>query len=172
MLGRSLQHDVEIQGRTRRVVVERTGDRLTIAIDGRTFRVDAARVDRQTLSLLVAGRSYDVTVTPDAASAQLAVHVGTTPLLVALDGRRRREKQADDVPAGTGPQRIVAPMPGKVVRLLVRSGETVRARQPVVVVEAMKMENELRAGRDGTVAEIHTQEGLSVDAGALLVVIL
>ena len=73
--------------------------------------------------------------------------------------------------AGTGPQRIAAPMPGKVVRVLVKTGDAVAARQPLVVVEAMKMENELRAGRDGTIAEIHAQEGQSVEAGALLVVI-
>jgi biotin carboxyl carrier protein len=60
-------------------------------------------------------------------------------------------------------------MPGKVVRVLVKNGDTVLARQPLVVVEAMKMENELRAGRDGTVAEVHAKEGASVDAGALLV---
>jgi biotin carboxyl carrier protein len=62
-------------------------------------------------------------------------------------------------------------MPGKVVRVLVKGGDPVAARQPVVVVEAMKMENELRASREGTVAEIHVREGMSVDAGALLVVI-
>ena len=62
-------------------------------------------------------------------------------------------------------------MPGKVVRVLVKPGDTVAARQPLVVVEAMKMENELRAGRDGTVAEVHVREGVSVDAGALLIVI-
>ena len=62
-------------------------------------------------------------------------------------------------------------MPGKIVRILVAAGDPVRARQAVIVVEAMKMENELRAGRDGTVAEIHTTEGASVDAGALLIVI-
>jgi biotin carboxyl carrier protein len=65
----------------------------------------------------------------------------------------------------------MAPMPGKVVRLLVKAGDTVAGRQPVVVVEAMKMENELRASRDGTVTEIHAREGMSVDAGTLLIVI-
>jgi biotin carboxyl carrier protein len=63
-------------------------------------------------------------------------------------------------------------MPGKIVRVLVAAGETVHARQPLVVVEAMKMENELRAGRDGTVAKIHVKEGASVDAGAPLVDLL
>jgi biotin carboxyl carrier protein len=58
-----------------------------------------------------------------------------------------------------------------VVRVLVRAGDVVGARQPLVVVEAMKMENELRAARDGHVAAIHAQEGASVDAGALMVVI-
>ena len=73
--------------------------------------------------------------------------------------------------AGAAPQRLVAPMPGKVVRVLVKTGDAVHARQPLVVVEAMKMENELRASRDGTVAEIHVREGQSVEAGALLIVI-
>ena len=63
-------------------------------------------------------------------------------------------------------------MPGKVIRVLVRSGEAVRARQPLVVVEAMKMENELRAVREGTVAAVHVTEGASVDAGAPLIDIL
>jgi len=62
-------------------------------------------------------------------------------------------------------------MPGKLVRVLVRPGDTVVARQPVVVVEAMKMENELRATRAGTVADVHAREGQSVEAGALLLVI-
>jgi biotin carboxyl carrier protein len=62
-------------------------------------------------------------------------------------------------------------MPGKVVRVLVKPGDVVAARQAVVVVEAMKMENELRANREGTVSEVHAHEGISVDAGALLIVI-
>jgi biotin carboxyl carrier protein len=62
-------------------------------------------------------------------------------------------------------------MPGRISRVLVRKGDPVRARQPVVVIEAMKMENELRALADGILAEIHVQDGQSVDAGALLAVI-
>ena len=70
-----------------------------------------------------------------------------------------------------GRQVLASPMPGKVVRVLVKAGDQVAARQPLIVVEAMKMENELRAGRDGTVAEVRAREGQSVDAGALLIVI-
>jgi biotin carboxyl carrier protein len=61
-------------------------------------------------------------------------------------------------------------MPGQIVRVLAKAGDAVQARQPVVV-EAMKMENELRADRSGKVAEIHAREGLLVEAGALLAVI-
>ena len=115
--------------------------------------------------------SYEVTIAPDPASGGLIVQVGETPLTVAINGRRRWGRREEAVQTGTGPQRIVAPMPGKVVRVLVNKGEAVHARQPVVVIEAMKMENELRAASDGTLAEIHVRDGQSVDAGALLVVI-
>ena len=183
-----MQYEIAINGRTRQVTVNRAGNGFTVAVDGRPFHVDAARVDAYTLSLVIGAvrlgadatdktagsdlsrtRAYEVTVAADVASSQFAVRVGATSLFAALNGRRRHALQEDG--PHTGPQRVVAPMPGKVVRVLVHNGQTVVTRQPIVVVEAMKMENELRAGRDGTVAEIHAQEGQSVDAGALLVII-
>ena len=188
----AVRYQVEIGGRTRQVAVARVGDAFAVTVDGREWHVDAARIDAQTLSLLVdsvwpnetpgsanaasgagpAGPrlSSEVTIAPDPLGG-LIVCVDATPVAVALDSRRRRGRADDAGAGGSGPQRLVAPMPGKVVRVLVGPGEAVRARQPLVVVEAMKMENELRAGRDGTVAEIHAREGTSVDAGALLIVI-
>jgi biotin carboxyl carrier protein len=179
-----VRYEVGVGGRTRQVALSRVGDAFAVTVDGREWRVDAARIDAQTLSLLVdrpwqndtpgtanaATRriSSQVTITPDPLGG-LTVCVGATPVGVTLDSRRRWGR-VDDA-GGTGPQRVVAPMPGKVVRVLVGPGDAVRARQPLVVVEAMKMENELRAARDGTVAEIHAREGTSVEAGALLVVI-
>jgi biotin carboxyl carrier protein len=175
-----MQYEVEIGGRRRQVVVARAGGGFAVSVDGRTRHVDAARIDAQTMSLLVdsvqpmehnatrgnnptARRlSYEVSVVPLAAG-ELQVHVGEVPVAVALNGRKRWGQQQDGRGAGSGPQRLVAPMPGKIVR--------VSPRQPVVVVEAMKMENELRASREGTIAEIHVRQGMSVDAGALLLVI-
>lgn len=119
-------------------------------------------------------RTYEVTVAAGAASSDLAVGVGSTPFVVGfsgVNGRRGHRTRDAGSHKGTGPQRVVAPMPGKIVRVLIHPGQAVVVRQPLVVVEAMKMENELRAGREGTVAEIHAREGESVDAGALLVVI-
>ena len=143
------------------------------------WHVDAARPggsnNARTLSLIVGqGTSYEVSVTPGAATGLLNVRVGTMPFEVALNARRRRGRQDgrdDRQGGGSGPQRIVAPMPGKIVRVAVIAGSAVRARQTVVVIEAMKMENELRASRDGTVGELRAREGASVEAGELLVVI-
>jgi biotin carboxyl carrier protein len=175
-----VHYELEIGGRTRRVALTRSGHDFAVTVDGRTSQVQATRIDAQQWSLLVSvpGKSdtpgrrviCDVTVASDPAGG-LTVHVGPTPVAVTVNGGRRRGRRDDGTGAGLGPQRVAAPMPGKVVRVLVAKGEIVRARQPLVVVEAMKMENELRAGRDGTVSEIHAREGVTVDAGALLIVI-
>jgi biotin carboxyl carrier protein len=175
-----MQYEVEIGGRLRQVVVTRTGDTFAVSVDGHTRHVDAARIDGHSLSLLVdsvspedtsARPSYEVSVVADAATGQHVVQVGAVPVAVTLNGRRRWGRKEERSADATGPQRLVAPMPGKIVRVLVKAGDRVSARQPAVVVEAMKMENELRASREGTVAEIHVREGMSVDAGALLIVI-
>jgi biotin carboxyl carrier protein len=173
-----MQYEVEVGGRLRHVVVTRAGDGFAVAVDGRTRHVDVARIDAHTLSLIVDSvcpentrRSYEVTIAPDPAGGPLTVRIGSTPVSTTLNGRRRWGRRSEAATAGSGPQRLVAPMPGKVVRVLVKAGDAVAVRQPVVVVEAMKMENELRADRDGTVTDVHVREGLSVDAGALLLVI-
>jgi len=181
-----VQYEIEANGRVRRAVVERTNRTFVIDIDGRTWTVDAARLDAQSLSLLVDQRlpsaaahngengqpqSFEVMVVADGPSGRLIVTVGARSVAVTLNGRRRSGRKVDGGHPGEGPQRIVAPMPGKIVRVLVTQGEVVRARQPVVVIEAMKMENELRAGRDGIVTEILVREGQSVEAGGLLTVI-
>jgi biotin carboxyl carrier protein len=188
---RGLRHEIEAGGRVRSVTVDRTGDTFAVTVDGSVRQVDAVRVDAQTLSLIVGRRAgepnlpadptdrrpagtapaivYDVAIVPERGAAGLVVRVGHVPVAVSLAGRR--QGQSGHRPRAAGPVRIVAPMPGKIVRVLVREGDQVRARQPIVVVEAMKMENELRAERDGTVTEILVAEGRTVDSRALLVVI-
>jgi biotin carboxyl carrier protein len=166
-----VRHEIEAGGRVRLVTVSGTGDSFAFGVDGRPHHVDAVRIDAHTLSLIVdSGAVYTTTVAPEAVTGRLIVQVGAVPVAVTVNGSRRRRTHGGSAP-GSGPLRIVAPMPGKVVRVLVKAGDAVQARQPVVVVEAMKMENELRADRDGTVAELHTREGASVEAGALLAVI-
>ena len=169
-----MRYEIEVGSRIRHVAVERAGDGFAVELDGRTWRIDASRVDAHTLSLILDNELDDragseVTVVPGPSAGQFTIQVGAVPIAVTVNGRRHRAGASD--PAGAGPQRITAPMPGKIVRVFVRPGDAVTARQPLVVVEAMKMENELRANRDGTVAEVHVREGLSVEAGAPLIVI-
>jgi acetyl/propionyl-CoA carboxylase alpha subunit len=191
-----MQYEVEIGSRLRKVVLMRTGDGFAVEVDGHAWYVDAARIDAQRMSLLIREVSpehhtgspitvsCEVAISSGPASAELIVLVGTMPFAVTVNGRGHRHGDAGGAAQGSarenargdasgddGPQRILAPMPGKVVRVLVHTGDVVRVHQPLVVVEAMKMENELRAGRSGRVAAIHVQEGASVEAGALVVVI-
>ena len=182
-----MEYEVEIHGRLRRVALIDAGDGFAVAVDGRSRHVDAARIDAHTVSLLIgdmwpkgdtrktdiAGssrvRSVEVAISRDRAQGSLVAHVGAVAIPVAMNGRRHRKD--DGSHAAGGPQRIVAPMPGKIVRVLVQTGEVVRSRQPLIVIEAMKMENELRASGDGRVTRLHVKEGDSVEAGAQLVVI-
>lgn len=127
------------------------------------------------VSLLVAegpgaavARSHDVVV-DRRGPGEFVVHVGGRPVVVRLPHLLARTADRAARGAAGGVQRIVAGIPGRIVRVLVRPGDVVQPRQPVIVVEAMKMQNELRATHAGTVTAVQTVEGALVDAGTLLV---
>lgn len=163
----------------RTVSVTRKGSLLQVMLDGRMVMVDARRVGEMELSLLVVfgdgtapTQSVDAALAAQRTTGDFDVHLAgrTVPVQVRQAGGFGRQKKAGAA-QGTGPQRITAPMPGKIVRVLVKAGDEVKARQGLVVVEAMKMENELRAARDGRVRDVLVLEGQSVDAGAILLVV-
>jgi biotin carboxyl carrier protein len=121
-------------------------------------------------------RSYEVAFV-EALDGAMMVHVDGQAIPVMVDSARRtwgaRSSGAGVGATGgpAGPYRIVAPMPGKIVKLLVKTGDRVQPRQGIVVVEAMKMENELRSQKAGTVSEVRVKEGALVEAGAILVIV-
>jgi biotin carboxyl carrier protein len=164
---------VDIDGRTRQVTVERTSeqDRFRLTVDGTTVVVDAVRADPLAWSILVpaTGASHAATIAEGSVPGELVVTIGPHRIPVAVDGRRPR--RGPQFRGASGVQRVTAPMPGKVLRVFVQVGDDVVARQPLVVIEAMKMENALTASRPGRVTEIAAVEGGSVEAGRLLVVI-
>jgi biotin carboxyl carrier protein len=161
--------DLDVDGVVRTVQVENAGDRFTVTIDGRTHIVNATEVEPGRWSLLMdgSGASHDVRVrTLGPGEMSVKVDGASIPIGLRVPRRSRRAHAAAD-----GPVRVVAPMPGKIVRLLVAPGDAVAVRQGLVVVEAMKMENELRAPRAGTVSEVTVEEGAVVELGAVLVTI-
>jgi biotin carboxyl carrier protein len=172
--------EVAIGDRVRTVAIVRKGGLLHVDLDGKTHVVDARRVSDSVVSMLVqldgaaaASRSVDVAFATQPANGDFDVHLDglTIPVQIRPAGSFGRQKKDGHGVHGAGPQRVIAPMPGKVVRVLVAAGDTVKARQGLVVVEAMKMENELRAARDGHVRDVAVKEGQSVDAGTVLLTV-
>jgi biotin carboxyl carrier protein len=158
---------VRIGDKTRIVELERDADRWRIALDGRPLDADAVQIAPNTFSILLRGQSHEIRVAPSP-NGTLTLQTGLEEFTAevidprAWSGRRHSALEAE------GRQQIVAPMPGKVVRLLVKAGDTVEAGQGLLVVEAMKMQNEIRSPKSGVVERFLAQEGKAVNAGEIL----
>ena len=167
--------EIDINGRTRTVAVERVAEgKFRVLLDGTAHDVDAARVGVHGISMLLDGEqgvSREIQVTPASARGELLITLGGRAVAATVNGRRTGRAGADTAAGGHGEQAVIAPMPGRVVRILVQPGDEVAARQGVVVVEAMKMENELRSPKAGRVKEVSVAAGASVDAGRVLLVV-
>jgi len=158
--------NVDANGRRYAVEVTSRNGSFLVSVDGRQRAVDVKEIGG-VLSLLIGVKSYEV------ALAGSTVHVDGIPVEVAIAADRPfwAKGTVSSSSGAEGPQRIVAPMPGKIVKLLVKPGDRVEPRQGLVVVEAMKMENELRARAAGAVKEVRAVEGTTVEAGAILVIL-
>ncbi len=169
--------EIEVNGRTREVSVERSPHgprRYRVSVDGRTQDVDCEEISDGRYSLVQVAPdawSHDLVVAPGEAPGTLSVRVEHATFQAVVDGGRDRHRLGKGRVAKDVEQRVIAPMPGRVVRLLVAPGDEVTEGQGVVVVEAMKMENELRAPRSGRIREVLAEEGASVEAGRTLVVV-
>jgi len=172
--------EIAIGDKLRTVGIVRKGGLLHVDLDGRTHIVDARRISDSIVSMLVQldgaslpSRSIDAAFASQQTAGDFDVHLDgkTIPVQIRPAGSFGRQKKEGPGAHATGPQRVTSPMPGKVVRVLVKPGDNVKGRQGLVVVEAMKMENELRAARDGRVRDVAVAEGQSVDAGAVLLIV-
>ncbi|MCX6538949.1 MAG: biotin/lipoyl-binding protein [Acidobacteria bacterium] len=170
-----MELQIDIGGRTRTVIVETKDGQYHVTSDGETWLADAAVVDGATYSLILPGTGYtshEVGVAAAGPHGDLSVHLASGITTVRrLSGAGRFGGRGVQAAQAVGTQQVVAPMPGKVVRVLVKPGDQVKARQGLVVVEAMKMENELRSPKDGRIVDVFITEGTSVEAGRLLVVV-
>lgn len=164
----------EINGESREVQTKVDGSRVTAEVDGRSYQLEM-RVSRAGFHLLMLdGRVYECRVEADAARAAASaaeVHIGSRAFNVKLTDPKRLRGVRSAGAQTDGAAQIVAPMPGKVVRVLVEQGAQIEAGDPVVVIEAMKMQNEMKSPRAGTVTTLNAQPGATVTAGEVLAII-
>ena len=183
--------EIELDGKRHQVALRRNGTSWVASLDGREVAFSVVEIGGR-LSMLVSppegghyetdvvsGKtdvvsgfsrtSYEIAFEPGT-GGELVVHVnGAAVPLTIVDRQRRGRHRGQEAGADRQPRTIVAPMPGRIVKVLVKPGEAVQARQGLIVVEAMKMENELRAPRAGQVSAVKVVEGMSVEAKAVLV---
>jgi len=153
------------------VDVEKLGEgHYALTLDGHRFEVDSLVLPHGAVSMLVEGRSYSVEFEERDDDITVLLN-GQLSRLDVVDERRLRLRAISASFEASGKQVVAAPMPGKVVKLLVKAGDAVEEGQGLVVVEAMKMENELKAPKAGTVTEVAVAEGATVENGARLVVV-
>lgn len=168
-----MKFSVEVGDRTHTVEVRRGPKGEEVSLNGAPLAVDVRRSGRF-WSLLIGTRSYEVSILEEPGGVTM-VHVNgqAVPAVVTGAGHfgaaARRAKPLGD--GADGPQRLLAPMPGRIVKLLAKAGDAVANRQGLVVIEAMKMENELRSPKTGVVTAFTVAEGASVDAGAVLAIV-
>lgn len=175
-----LRYEVQIGNCNYRVELERAAQRpesalddkascWNIRLDGRESIADCLRLTDGSLSLLIDGKSFELRMSPSGETLTVFIQ-GKAYECAVRDPRSLRSRQRSAVREG-GEQKITASMPGKVVRVLARPGESIKAGQGIIVIEAMKMQNEIRAPKDGTLKSIVARLGKNVNAGEVLAVI-
>ncbi len=162
---------VTIQDTTYTVSLDDREGKVALRIDGRTLEIDMASIHEDRLfSLLVDGRSYTAVAATRGEQREVKVN-GVSSEVTVEDEQLARLRGQVKSRRRAGSEQIKAPMPGRIVYVSVAVGDTVESGQGVVVIEAMKMENELHAHAGGTVKDIRVGEGDTVDKNDVLVVI-
>jgi biotin carboxyl carrier protein len=161
-------YDVTINDKNYRLELRREDNRWSCRIDGRAVEVDAVLVRPDVLSLCISNLACEVKC--ERVAGELYLGVGSERFAAQIrDPRslRGRSRLADD----QGPKKLIAPMPGKVVRVLVTQGAAVEAGAGVLVVEAMKMQNEIKSPKKGIIQKIMVGEGAAVNSGDVLAIV-
>jgi biotin carboxyl carrier protein len=163
-----MTYDVVIDGKSYRLDLNQIDGRWMCRLDGREIEVDAVLVRPDVLSLRIGNKAYEVKC--ERVAGELHIWLGSTHFAAEvrdLRSLRGRMRALDD----SGPKKLTAPMPGKIVRILVTQGAEVEAGAGVLVVEAMKMQNEIKSPKKGTVLKILVTQGAAVNAGDVLAIV-
>jgi len=162
-------YEILIDGKTHKLDLTRDGENWLCRVDGDAIEANALVTRPDVLSIVIAGRAYEVKRerTPS------DTHLWVKNSRFAVEVRDPRSLRSRRAKAGSteGPQKIAAPMPGKIVRIVAPAGAAVEVGQGIIVVEAMKMQNEMKSPKAGTVKQILVNEGATVNAGDILAII-
>lgn len=164
-----MRYTAKINDHTYTIEVTEGADRLELAVDGQRVEADWEWLGRdRDMSLLLDGRSYDIKIEPN--NGQLLIYYGGERFECSVQDERIAElrRLAGDTGLAGGPAEIKAPMPGLILKLFVEPGQEVTRGERLLIIEAMKMENELKAPRDGIVKTIHCQTQEAVEQGKVL----
>ena len=162
----------DIAGEKHELQLRLDGGRVFAEVDGRAVELDVRETESGGYLLIIDGRVYDCRVGRDTLQPErMEVHVGNRAYSIALTDPKRLRAAESAAAHGEGTVQIIAQMPGKIVRVLVVAGSQVEAGEAVVVVEAMKMQNEMKAPKAGTVTTLNARIGETVNAGEVLAVI-
>lgn len=159
--------EIRSGGITAKIAISGHEGHREFRLDGRLLECDWLRVGERSYSIILDGRVFDVSVRLDGKSCSVTDRAGTR-LLQVIDPRSLDSGPAFDA-GSAGTQRICAEMPGKVIRVIARAGDAVTVDDALLVIEAMKMQNEIRAPKSGTVREVGVAAGRTVNTGDFLV---
>ncbi len=163
-----MTYDIAIDGKSYRLDLSQTDGLWSCRVDGREVEVDAVLARPNVLSLRIGNKAYEVKC--ERVGGDVHIWVGSRRFAAEVrDPRslRGRARTADD----HGPKKLTAPMPGRVVRILLGQGAEVEAGVGVLVIEAMKMQNEVKSPKKGTIQKILVSEGAAVNAGDVLAIV-
>ena len=165
-----MRWEVRIGDRTRAVELRREGRSYAVKVDGSSYRIDAVRTAAAFSSLLVDSASFDLGVS--AKGNRYTVDVdGKRFCFDLLDQSIRWIGSGSPGASVAGPRQVVAIMPGRVVSVLVKEGQKVKAGEGLVILEAMKMDNEMQSPKGGTVTRVHVAPGQIVEAGEPIITV-
>jgi biotin carboxyl carrier protein len=158
-----IEHELEI--------AELSALSYRVKIAGAEHELDVHRVGPTSFSILVCDRSFDLDVVRDGDEMIIASR-GKTIRVTLLDARRHAQRvRASRLSQTAGPLEVKAMMPGRIVNVLVKEGDEVAHHQGIVVVEAMKMENEIKSPKAGRILQVRVSPGQTVEKSELLVII-
>ena len=153
-------------------ILERNGNKITILLGKTEYELDVLKTSSTQYSILQNGKSHDISVVQDKDHKNYIVDTDTqTHYIEIVDAESRFKKMKQKASGEDGDGSIISPMPGKIVKVVVKKGDKVKIGEPIVIISAMKMENEFKATVNGVVEKVHVKEGDIVDGGKTLVVI-